>query len=147
MKHCAICSKEVSGGALVCCPECAQKETPSTVSVPAATVDMLNRALDMAARYCGYEGVCPACTINAILAEWSECTDCAYVLDGIDANIRGDRLKCEACWKKFFIEEAKQPRCRVCGCTTRLGCPEGCYWVELDLCSRCAAEGEPKRAE
>lgn len=32
--------------------------------------------------------------------------------------------------------------CRVCGCTDLYGCPEGCWWVEPDLCSSCAgAEG------
>jgi len=28
--------------------------------------------------------------------------------------------------------------CRVCGCTWNNACPGGCYWVEPDLCSRCA---------
>lgn len=29
--------------------------------------------------------------------------------------------------------------CRVCGCTEALGCPpDGCSWVEKDLCSACA---------
>jgi len=28
--------------------------------------------------------------------------------------------------------------CRVCGCTDDMACPGGCYWVEPDLCSRCA---------
>lgn len=27
--------------------------------------------------------------------------------------------------------------CRVCGCTDEYGCPEGCWWVEPDLCSSC----------
>ncbi|GBF35432.1 chromosome partitioning protein ParB [Desulfocucumis palustris] len=30
--------------------------------------------------------------------------------------------------------------CRVCGCTDDAACPGGCYWVEPDLCSRCAGE-------
>lgn len=30
--------------------------------------------------------------------------------------------------------------CRVCGCTDEQGCPEGCTWVEEDLCSRCLDE-------
>lgn len=30
--------------------------------------------------------------------------------------------------------------CRMCSCTDEKGCPEGCWWVEDDLCSRC----EPK---
>jgi len=28
-------------------------------------------------------------------------------------------------------------RCRVCGCTDTHSCPEGCWWVEEDLCSSC----------
>jgi len=43
------------------------------------------------------------------------------------------------------IEEAtpevgtpEENRCRVCGCTNMQACPGGCYWVEDDLCSRCA---------
>ena len=28
--------------------------------------------------------------------------------------------------------------CRVCGCTDLRACAGGCYWVEADLCSRCA---------
>lgn len=26
-------------------------------------------------------------------------------------------------------------KCKVCGCTELNGCPNGCYWVEEDLCS------------
>lgn len=29
--------------------------------------------------------------------------------------------------------------CRVCGCSNDHACPEGCYWVEEDLCSVCAS--------
>ena len=29
-------------------------------------------------------------------------------------------------------------RCRVCGCTQMRACPGGCWWVDMDLCSRCA---------
>ena len=29
-------------------------------------------------------------------------------------------------------------RCRVCGCTDDRACEGGCYWIEADLCSRCA---------
>lgn len=32
------------------------------------------------------------------------------------------------------------PRCRICGCTNDNACPEGCHWIEPDLCSSCAAE-------
>ena len=27
--------------------------------------------------------------------------------------------------------------CRVCGCDERHACPDGCEWVEADLCSLC----------
>ncbi len=29
-------------------------------------------------------------------------------------------------------------RCRLCGCSDREPCLEGCSWVEGDLCSTCA---------
>lgn len=32
--------------------------------------------------------------------------------------------------------------CRVCGCTDDHACPGGCWWVEGDLCSTCAAKQE-----
>lgn len=32
----------------------------------------------------------------------------------------------------------EEQKCRVCGCTQMNACPGGCYWVEEDLCSRCA---------
>jgi hypothetical protein len=30
--------------------------------------------------------------------------------------------------------------CRGCGCTDNSACPEGCEWVEADLCSACQPE-------
>ena len=30
------------------------------------------------------------------------------------------------------------PACRGCGCTDAQACPGGCWWAEVDLCSRCA---------
>ena len=30
--------------------------------------------------------------------------------------------------------------CRVCGCTDATPCPDGCGWVEVDLCSSCAPQ-------
>lgn len=32
---------------------------------------------------------------------------------------------------------AAERACRVCGCTDAHGCANGCWWVELDLCSNC----------
>ena len=28
--------------------------------------------------------------------------------------------------------------CRVCGCTWNNACEGSCYWVEVNLCSKCA---------
>lgn len=42
--------------------------------------------------------------------------------------------QCVFCGQRFIPVER---RCRVCGCTDEFGCPEGCWWVEDDLCSRC----------
>ncbi len=33
--------------------------------------------------------------------------------------------------------------CRVCGCTDLYGCPDGCWWVEPDLCSQCDGMDDP----
>lgn len=33
--------------------------------------------------------------------------------------------------------------CRGCGCTDDHACPGGCFWVEPDLCSACAAALPP----
>jgi hypothetical protein len=37
----------------------------------------------------------------------------------------------------FTLEQPGPPSCRRCGCTDDLGCPEGCSWVEPNLCSQC----------
>lgn len=36
--------------------------------------------------------------------------------------------------------DVDEPTCRGCGCSDSLGCPEGCWWAQSDLCSACAAE-------
>lgn len=38
----------------------------------------------------------------------------------------------------LFDEVNKEQKCRVCGCTWDHACEGGCYWVEPDLCSKCA---------
>lgn len=41
--------------------------------------------------------------------------------------------------KAFDVEEEEDEQvCRVCGCTWDNACEGGCYWVEDNLCSRCA---------
>lgn len=37
--------------------------------------------------------------------------------------------------------------CRICGCTQNNACPEGCYWVEKNLCSVCAINMETIQEE
>lgn len=47
------------------------------------------------------------------------------------------------CWRRQVAEwqaEEQGGVCRVCGCTDLVACPGGCYWVEPDLCSQCAAK-------
>ncbi len=36
-------------------------------------------------------------------------------------------------------------RCRVCGCTQDRACPDGCCWIDADLCSSCPAD-DPETA-
>jgi hypothetical protein len=40
-----------------------------------------------------------------------------------------------------FDKETEQ-KCRICGCTQNNACVGGCYWVEKDLCSKCAQRKE-----
>jgi hypothetical protein len=54
-------------------------------------------------------------------------------------NVKFTREEAEASLKKAEHNR----KCRVCGCTWSHGCAGGCYWVEWDLCSRCAeAKGD-----
>lgn len=42
--------------------------------------------------------------------------------------------------EEWLIRPDIQQRCRVCGCNWHKACePQGCCWVEPDLCSVCAA--------
>ena len=38
---------------------------------------------------------------------------------------------------EHLCQEEYGPACRVCGCTQNNACPDGCWWVEPDLCSSC----------
>ena len=42
---------------------------------------------------------------------------------------------------------AGEPTCRECGCSESIACPEGCWWVEADFCSTCAAAAEAQELE
>lgn len=52
------------------------------------------------------------------------------------------------CWRRYFLEKVgKEQVCRVCGCTQDHACPpDGCSWVEPDLCSSCAPDQEQEAA-
>lgn len=52
-----------------------------------------------------------------------------------------DRQEASAIAERLNQEETVQ-KCRICGCTWHNACPGGCYWVETDLCSKCAEIGE-----
>ena len=80
-----------------------------------------------------------------------DCRRCISV--SCSANKKGIAAK-KALIEKFFPEAEAVPdemyeeerdegpfderRCRVCGCTDGNACLGGCYWVEEDLCSKCA---------
>jgi len=38
---------------------------------------------------------------------------------------------------------SQQRVCRECGCTDDHACPGGCWWVDANLCSRCAGGRGP----
>jgi hypothetical protein len=40
--------------------------------------------------------------------------------------------------KKTIAVPAREPRCRICGCTHMRPCASGCGWAEGDLCTVCA---------
>jgi hypothetical protein len=49
---------------------------------------------------------------------------------------------------QFLIEEQEPvQKCRVCGCSWNNPCEGGCYWVEPDLCSKCAEEMKTATAD
>lgn len=74
----------------------------------------------------------PPCHIRQI--DWPECNG--------ESEQCGDRPIWQ-CWQKYILEQVDaKPVCRVCGCTEDNACLGGCYWVEPDLCSACAQDGE-----
>lgn len=85
-----------------------------------------------------------ACAFQAFDNEY--CPDVQLLVDIFKAGLDGrfailpvqpnDKEKAEL--NLFFSDMESKRRCRVCGCTDDCACPEGCYWVEEDLCSECA---------
>jgi len=68
-----------------------------------------------------------------------KCPDCGERWHSSDES---GTWTCEFCGAK--IPPPGPGVCRVCGCTDEYGCPEGCWWVEPDLCSSCAGKDESK---
>jgi hypothetical protein len=91
--------------------------------------------------------------------EADHCEDCSHLIDdGTDldgyaqCNYKHRRMAKdhEACAEFEAVQDAKlfdEQKCRVCGCTEDNACKGGCYWVEDDLCSRCAEMGLTEKVE
>lgn len=53
-------------------------------------------------------------------------------------NLRAEAIQVAAVAVAFVEMLDRQPKCRVCGCTEFTPCPDGCCWIEENLCSSCA---------
>jgi hypothetical protein len=74
---------------------------------------------------------------DVVFVGW--CPSCGeYSCASIAPDVAG---RCEHCigGRKVAIRcEVAGYTCRCCGCDDLHACPEGCSWVEPDLCSTCA---------
>lgn len=83
--------------------------------------------------------VCPLCAVDYSDFPFTGCTQAYCTLH------QGNEA--QGCFTPGFIiriiaahrQKGYERSCRICGCTQHISCPGGCYWVEYDLCSRCAA--------
>lgn len=68
------------------------------------------------------------------------CCDVCLSDAGVEITVGGKfrACLCPDCQRELGIGLNPGVACRVCGCTDEQACPGGCYWVESDLCSRCA---------
>lgn len=74
------------------------------------------------------------------MVESRRCPECGKRISKREVDFFG---RCLPCYEKDAWDEPGVRTCRVCGCTDLLACSGGCYWVEEDLCSRCApSQGE-----
>jgi hypothetical protein len=90
----------------------------------------------------GYqEGVCEPLTIICVsISDGSEGEIVEFEADVFgDTVLVAEVAVAESELSSKMVGKTER-RCRVCGCTQNNACPGGCYWVEWDLCSRCAGE-------
>lgn len=90
----------------------------------------------------------PGLMLYGAVGRWVQ--DVADVIEDVRllATCNGDPLCCINCRVAGVCPRFQADRgeplmgrvCRVCGCTDDHACPGGCYWVEEDLCSACAAK-------
>ena len=59
---------------------------------------------------------------------------------GLISRYRTTVMTCPAHIDGIDLEFRRLLACRSCGCIDDQACPDGCYWVEADLCSACVPE-------
>lgn len=57
----------------------------------------------------------------------------------LDLRVARVEAWCDADFSGVPRSTARVRTCRECGCTDNRACDPACYWVDLDLCSRCGA--------
>ena len=66
-----------------------------------------------------------------------KCSNCEFFLRALSGPPRCGRT-CEPTEPTDLCGGHQyRQSCRVCGCSHHDPCPEGCWWVESDLCSSC----------
>lgn len=60
-----------------------------------------------------------------------------FALDKSDVLVDGRTIPLTVHTKWLEREAVARQVCRSCDCTNERACEGGCYWVEVDLCSRC----------
>ena len=90
--------------------------------------------------------VCPECHFTfenpdkeeacMCLPEGKTCNDCRHYFRCFMLGVVRKQPQKNCDW--WPIRFAQAQKCRVCGCSEYNACPGGCYWVEDDLCSKCA---------
>lgn len=91
---------------------------------------------------CGHDRMDKRPTRNALSRRFDVyiCNTCGMEEALLDAVGKDPLPLNEWAMIKAFDSEDEEggQSCRVCGCTQDNACEGGCYWVEDDLCNRCA---------